>query len=765
MKFGFGQHVHRVEDFRLLRGEGSYVDDNPLKDQAHAAVFRAEVAHARLTSLSVEAAAALPGVHLVWTAETLPAPLAPLGNDMPLGFDYQSVSCPHLAQETVRYAGQPVAFVVADSSAIAADAVALIEASYDELPVAADPTQALSPEAPQLHPEAPGNLAYRWECGDRAATDAQFEAAAHVISTPFLNQRVVVASIEPRGINVGFDPATGRWEAWCSSQGVFGMRNKLSKALGVAPDRFRVHTNDVGGAFGMKLMDHPEYALCALAAQVLERPVKWIASRSEAFLSDAQGRDLRGTVEGAFDAEGRCLAMRMRAVSGLGAYYSTAGAAVHTIFSATLLGGMYGLKTMHAEVRGAFTNTTPTDAYRGAGRPEVIYATERVMEAAARTLGLDRAEIRRRNLLTPDRLPHPSPGGFTFDSLDCQRVLDRALEAADYAGFEARAASAAQAGQHLGIGISYYFERTGGAPVEHTAMTLDAEGVLTFRVGTQSSGQGHETAWAQLAHESLGIDIDRIRLAPGDSDALPGGGNTGGSRSAIKAGQVIPVGAANLIENGREQAASMLEAAAHDIEYDAASAAYRIAGTDRTLRIEAVAAALGGLSGKGEVDEKTTTFPNGAHICEVSLEPETGRVSVERYTIVDDFGRLINPMLVAGQVHGGVVQGMGQVLGEGAVWDPETGQPLTGSFMDYALPRAADVPAFALDFEEVPSTTNALGLKGCGEAGSVGGIPSTALAVLDALWRAGVREPVETPYTPLRLWQALQSARTPAAAE
>ncbi|MEL6264138.1 MAG: xanthine dehydrogenase family protein molybdopterin-binding subunit [Pseudomonadota bacterium] len=764
MKFGFGQHVQRVEDFRLLRGEGTYVDDIALANQAHAALLRSPVAHGRLGRVDLAAARAMPGILLAWSCDDINGRLKPLGNEFPLPFEHAKVFGSHLAGTRVHYVGQPIAFVVAESRAAAEDAVEAIEVEIEDLPAVTDPAAALAPEAPQLHEAAPGNLAYVWECGDRLATERLFAEAAHIIATPVLNQRVVVASIEPRCINVTHDPAAGRWEVWCSSQGVFGMRAKLAAAMGVEADRIRVHCNDVGGAFGMKLMNHPEYALCALAAQDLARPVKWIGSRSEAFLSDAQGRDMRGTVEGAFDADGRCRAMRMAAISGIGARYSTAGAAVHTVFSAPLLGGMYAVEAMHAEVRGAFLNTPPTDAYRGAGRPETIYATERLMEAAARQLGIDPVEIRRRNLLTPAALPHAAPGGLTFDSLDCHRVLDRALAEADHAGFDARAAASAGRGAQRGLGVAYYFERTGGGPVEHADLQMDAAGRLSVAIGTQSSGQGHETAWAQILHDALGIPFEAITIRPGDSDALKGGGGTGGSRSTIKAGQVLGVGADNLVEAGRDRAATLLEAAAGDIEYDATIAGYRIAGTDRTVGLQAVAGAAGGLAALGEVNEAVTTFPNGAHVVEVEIDLETGQPTVDRYTIVDDFGRLLNPMLAAGQVHGGVAQGLGQVLMEAAAWDGATGQPLTGSFMDYAMPRAGDIPDLALGFEEIPTASNPLGVKGCGEAGSVGAIPAVSLAVLDALWRAGVREAPETPYTPLRLWQALQARARPAVA-
>ncbi|MEL6767975.1 MAG: xanthine dehydrogenase family protein molybdopterin-binding subunit [Pseudomonadota bacterium] len=763
MKFGIGQHVQRVEDLRLLRGEGAYVDDLTLPGQAHATLLRSPIAHGRVCTVDASAARDMPGVLLIWTHADIEGQLAPLGSEVPLQHEIAKVSVTHLASDKVRYVGQPIAFIVAESRAAAEDAAEAIEFEIEELPAVADPVAALAPGASELHEAAPGNLAYNYECGDEAATDAAFARAARVVRVPVVNQRVVVSSIEPRCINVTYHADTGRWEAWTSSQGVFGMRAKIAKALGVDPARVRVHTGDVGGAFGMKLMDHPEYALCAMATEKLGRPVKWVGSRSESFLSDAQGRDMRGEVEGAFDADGRCIAMRMRTVSGIGSHFSTAGAAVHTIFSAPLLGGLYGIEAMHVSVRGAFLNTPPTDAYRGAGRPETIYATERLMEAAAREFGMDRAAFRRLNLLRPDQLPYASPGGLNFESVDCARVLDRALEMADYSGFEARAAEAERRGRLRGIGVTYYFERTGGGPVEHTKFELEGDSpesaVLRIRIGTQGSGQGHETAWAQIAHETLGLDIDRIIVMPGDSDGLPAGGGTGGSRSTVKAGQVLPVAADKLIEAGRSQAAEMLEAADADIEYDAEAAAYRIAGTDRTVDLAAVAAAAGGLSSAADVNEANTTFPNGCHICEAEVDPETGTVEIVAYTIVDDFGRMINPMLVEGQVHGGIVQGLGQALCEAAVWDAETGQPLTGSFMDYALPRAGDVPNFELAFEEIPTPTNPLGVKGCGEAGSVGGIPAGSLAVLDALWRGGVRAPLETPYTPLKVWQALEAAR------
>lgn len=757
MKFGLGQPVLRQEDDRLLRGLGRYVTDVELSGQVAGVLVRAEVPHGQLVSVDPSGAQDMPGVKAIYTAVDIEGRLAPLVNEFPFEGDLAQVEVPHLASDKVYWVGQPVAFVVAETKAQAQDAAEAIAVEIEELPPIVDPRAALAEGAPQLHATAPGNRAYAWEHGDAAETERLFATAAHVVKTEVLNQRIVVAAMEPRAIAVQYDAGTERWEAWVGCQGAHGMRGRMARALMVEPARLRVHVPDVGGGFGMKLMTHPEYGLAALAAKDLGRPVVWVGDRTESFLSDAQGRDLSAMVEGAFSAEGDLLAMRMEAVSGIGAIYSSVGAAVHTVFSAPLLGGMYGVKAHHCRVQGAFVNTPPTDAYRGAGRPEVIHCTERLMDIAAREIGMDRAEIRRRNVVTPDMLPHQTPGGFTFDSLDCQTVMDRALADADYGGFEARVADAQARGRIAGIGIAYYMERTGGGPVERTRIEATPEGGARIWIGTQSTGQGHATAWAQILHEETGLPFEKIQLMDGDSDALPAGGGTGGSRSAKMASQVILQAAEEIREKGRRLAAEKLEAADADIEFDAGTARYRIAGTDRSVALVDLAAEAGGIEGEGAVDGRESTFPNGCHIAEVEIDPETGQLTLTRYTICDDFGRLLNPDLVAGQVHGGVVQGVGQAMLERAAWDPETGQPQTASFMDYAMPRAADIPMFTLSFLEVPATTNPLGVKGCGEAGCCGGIPAATLAVLDALARAGVA-PVETPHTPEKLWRALNAA-------
>jgi carbon-monoxide dehydrogenase large subunit len=762
MKFGLGQPVRRKEDRRFLTGEGRYVDDMAQPGDLAACVFRSPVGHGRIAALDVSAAREADGVRLVWTHADVAGRLNALTNDAPVkqadGSDMAGVTMPHLAEDAVRFVGQPVAFVVADTPEQARDAAELIEFDTDELPAVVDATDALAPGAPQIHEGAPRNRAYVWSVGDREATDAAFSSAARTVSVEVVNQRVVVASMEPRANRTEYDADADRWLVWAGTQGSHNLRGKLSKQMGVAPDRIRVRTPDVGGGFGMKLQAHPEDALIALAAKDLGRPVRWMADRSEAFLSDAQGRDLRTVAEGAFDASGRIKAMRLKSVSNLGAYYSTFGAAIHTAFSAPITGGMYDLPVFHHEVEGAFTNTTPTDAYRGAGRPEQIHVTEQLMDAAALDFGMDRAEFRRLNLITPDQIPYRTHGDCTFDSADTGRNLDDALAASDWAGFPARREAAKARGRLAGIGLAYYFERTGGGPVERAFLDVSGEGKIRAAVGTQSTGQGHETVWAQVIRENLGVELDQVELMTGDSDLLEAGGGTGGSRSLIMASRVFIKAAEDVIEKAMEGAAKRLEAAPADIEYSVEEGGrFRIKGTDRSVTLFEAADEMGGVLGEGGVDDRESTYPNGCHVAEVEVDPDTGHVELTRYTIVDDFGRVVNPLMVEGQVHGGVVQGVGQVLGEAMAWDAETAQPLSGSFMDYQLPRAADFPDFGFKLNEIPSTTNPLGVKGCGEAGCVGGIPSAALAVQDALRSAGVARS-GPPFTPLKVWQALHDA-------
>ena len=756
MKFGIGQAVVRKEDPRLLKGEGLFLDDVRPEGRLYAQFLRSPVAHAKVLSVNVDEARRAPGVRLVYTYGDIADRLAPIRLTLPVtamgGPETPPIQQPHLAKDRVRYVGQPVACVIAESIAAAKDAIDLIEFDFEELDVVTDSRAALAHGAPELHDEAPGNLIYDWTTGDEAATDAAFASAAHIAAARTDNQRLIVTAMEPRGIIATYD--ADRWEVWACSQGPHGFRGLLSAALKVDPQKVRVHTPDIGGGFGMKIMAHPEYALVALGAKDLGLPVKWIADRSESFLADVQARDLQTEMEGAFDADGRLLAMRFRSWSNVGAYLSTAGAAIHSVFSAMLVGGMYRLPVFSHRVRAAVTNTTPTDAYRGAGRPEVIHCTERLMDAAARSMGVDPVELRRRNLVTAADAPHKTHGGMVFDAQDPTRLIDSAIASSDYAGFDARLDASADRGLLRGRALVYYMERTGGGPDEIAKVEIGESGETTIRVGTQTNGQGHETTWAQVLVDNLGLDFDSISLAAGDSDALPFGGGTGGSRSLIMASRTIQRASDDVIEQTRPKAAEELEVAEADVEYRIADGAFAVAGTDRTIRLTEVVAKMGGVTGAGEVHDRENTYPNGAHVAEVEIDPETGVVTLASYTMADDAGRVVNPLVAGGQMQGGIAQGAGQALVEQGVSDPETGQPLTASFMDYAMPRADMFPALEPNFVEVPTPSNPYGVKGCGEAGTVAAIPAVTLAVHDALARAG-GELIEGPFTPERVWRAL----------
>lgn len=758
MKFGIGQSALRKEDIRFLTGKGRYIDDITPKNLTFAYVVRSPHAHARVVSVDISAANSCEGVTIV-TADNVKGRLSSIGCRFAMeqigGPPLNAINQPHLADDVVRYVGQPVAFVVADSLDQARDAAELIDIDYEELPPVIASADAILPDAAELHSDAPGNISFDWSAGDQAATDAAFADAAHIVKTHVVNQRLIVTAMEPRGIVIQYND-DNRWEAWVGSQGAHAMRDGLAGLLQVDPSRLRVHAPDIGGGFGMKIMMHPEYALCALVAKDTGRPVKWIGDRSESFLSDIQARDMVSDVEGAFDADGRLLAIRSDSLSNLGAYHSSAGPAIHTIFSVGMVGAMYRLPYFHSRIRGVLTTTTPTDAYRGAGRPEVVHFTERLMEVAARQIGVDSVEFRRRNLLTPADAPHKTPGGLVFDSLDPDRLIDAALARSDYDGFDTRAADSAGKGAVRGRAAIYYMERTGGAPFENTRLELGADGAATIYIGTQSTGQGHETTWPQIVSDLLGLEFDDISVAEGDSDLLKAGGGTGGSRSAIMAGFVLKRASEDIIEQARPIAADELEAAIEDVEFRASLGQFEIVGTDRRISLKAVAEKIGGLIGHGEINERLGSFPNGCHVAEVEIDRDTGALTLDRYTLMDDFGKIVNPMVAGGQAQGGVVQGAGQAMMEQAVYDAETGQPLTGSFMDYAMPRAADFPALDPNFVEIPCTTNPFGVKGCGEAGTVAAIPAVTLAVHDALSRAG-GECIQSPFTPERLWRALNA--------
>ena len=758
-KFGISQPVRRKEDLRFLTGVGRYVDDATPEGAAHAVFFRSPVGHGRITALDVSDARALPGVLAVVTA-------ADLDGRMANAMDFETVSNrdgssgaaplrPILATDAVRYAGEAIAMVVAETRAAALDALDAIVCDFDELPAHVETAVG----GPAIHPEAPDNLAYDWTFGDAAEVDAAFTAAAHVTRLELVDNRVMGMSMEPRGCHAEW--RDGRLHLAYSGQGVWMLKRELSEKFDLPREAVHTTTPDVGGGFGIKTFNYPEYFAVAFAARELGRPVRWMSTRGEAMLTDNGGRDHVTVAEAAFDADRRLTALRIDCVSNLGAYNSPFGQLIASEVALKVLPGVYDVQKAWINVRGVYTNTTPIDAYRGAGRPESIYTIERLMDWSARQLGEDPVAFRRRSFIPRESFPYRTVVGETYDVGDFDRVLDRALERADLAGFAARKAASARGGRLRGIGLSYYIESILGDQNETTTIAFAEDGMVDLQVGTQSNGQGHETAFAQFLHDRAGIPFERIRFVQGDSDRIARGGGTGGSRSVTMQGNSIRKTADVVIEAYRPLAEEELEVAGADLVFE--DGAFRVAGTDRSVDLMALSVRA---RAQGRHDLLSTTrefvvpgrsYPNGAHFAEVEVDPETGVVDVVKYTVVDDFGLLVNPMLAEGQVHGGVVQGIGQAVTERVVYSPE-GQLLSGSFMDYAMPRADDVPLIAFSTELVPSTANEIGMKGCGEAGTVGALAAVTNAALDALWGAGVRH-VDMPLTPVRVWGWLRDAR------
>jgi len=771
-KFGLSQPAARKEDARFLSGRGQYVDDLKVEGAARAVFVRADVAHAEIRGIDTAAAKAAPGVLAVLTAADLEGRLVNDLNAGRLPNRDGSMSAkpdrPVLAAGRVRHVGEAVAMVVAETLAQARDAAELVAVDYADLPAVTDTAGALSPDAPQLHDAAPGNLCMDWGMGDAAATDAAFAAAAHTVSLDLINNRVVANAMEPRGAVASW--ADGRLHLAMNGQGPWALKAELAEKLDLKPEQVRVTHPDVGGGFGMKTFPYPEHFALSLAAMTLGRPVRWMAERSEGMATDVMGRDHVTCAEAAFDADHRLTAVRFTTIAGLGAYLSMFGAFIPSVVASKVLTGVYDVQTFFVNVKGVFTNTTPVDAYRGAGRPESIYAMERLMDYAARVMGVDPLALRRRNFITA--FPYTTCVGETYDVGDFNRVLDRALEEADVAGFAARKADSAKAGRLRGLGLAYYIESILGDQNETTRIEFAPDGGVDLYVGTQSNGQGHETVFAQFLHDRLGVPFEAIRLVQGDSDAIAKGGGTGGSRSVTMQGSSIQGAADHWVERVKPFAADELEAAAADVEFAVDGegvGAFRVAGTDKTLdtmTVVARARARGRHDLLSEERENTVpgrSYPNGAHFAEVEVDPETGVTQVVKYTVVDDFGVLMNPMLAAGQVHGGVVQGIGQAITEHVVWD-DNGQLVSASLMDYAMPRADDAPMIPFHHEGVPSTHNLIGMKGCGEAGTVGALAAVTNAALDAVWEAGVRH-VDMPMTPQRMWRWLQAGRTAVAAE
>jgi carbon-monoxide dehydrogenase large subunit len=772
VKFGIGQPLKRYEDLRLLTGNGRYTDDIALPGMVHAFVLRAPMAHARIARLDAAPARGMPGVLLVLTGADVKAEgLGDIPCVHPLvsrdGRPRHDTPRPVLAIGTLRHAGQPVALVVAATLPEARDAAEAIVVDYEALPAVVDARAAIAPGAPRLFEHIPDNIVFDWDndMTDAEATDAAFAKAKHVTRLELVNNRVVANSMEPRNALADYEAATDRSILYTTTQGPHLVRDPLAAMiLKIGTEKLRVITPNVGGGFGMKAFVYPEHALEVWASRKLKRPVKWQADRSEGFLSDNQGRDHVTRAELAIDERGRFLGLRVTILANLGAYLSPLGAFIPTR-SSDLVSGVYTTPAIHINVKGICTNTVPVCAYRGAGRPEAAYLIERLVDAAAREIGLSPDAIRRINFIPASAMPYTSATKLVFDSGEFERVMELAMKAADWTGFARRRGESERRQKLRGIGMATYTERCGGGFPE-TASIEFKDGRIELVMGNVEYGTGLITAYKQVVADRLGVDPEKIDVVMGDTDRTPAG-LTGGSRALPVAGAALWEAAHDVIDKGRALAAHLLEASAADVQF--ADATFHVPGTDLKLDLFAVARAARdpkklppgmapGLDATRHRVPEANTFPNGCHICEVEIDPETGVVRVERYTIVDDFGRTINPLMLEGQVHGGVVQGLGQALIEHTVYDEESGQLLTGSFMDYAMPRADDLPSFAFSTHNVPCTANPLGAKGAGEAGAVGAPPAAINAIVDALHARGIRH-IDMPATPRRVWEALQAAR------
>jgi aerobic carbon-monoxide dehydrogenase large subunit len=759
-RFGSHRGLARAEDDALLTGRASFTDDEPMQGTAHAAFVRSEHGHATIRSIDAARASRMPGVLAVVTAGEVksaglgdipPAVLLP-GRD---GKPMFGPALPVLAAERARYVGEPVALVIADSLNQALDAADAVQVEYEPLGAVSTVAAAVARNAPQLWPAAVGNICLDWEHGDAAAVADAISRAKFVVKARLVDTRVAPSALEPRAATASWDEASGRYTLVAGTQGVAVVRKFLAESVFRVPlERVRVLTHEVGGGFGMKVQPYAEYAALLLAAKLCGRPVRWRATRLESFLADTHGRD--GLLEGelALDAEGRFLAFRARTKVGMGAYASTYCAIIATNNTKNCLSSVYRIPAIHIGVNMVATNAAPLGPYRGAGRPEAIYLLESLIERAARASGIDRVELRRRNLIPASAMPYKAPSGQTYDSGDFAAVLEKTLGLADWRGFPGRRAKSQQAGKLRGIGICCFLEVAGGSPLSEVAdLRFTEDGSVVLRTGAQAMGQGQITTLPLMLAKLLEIDVGRVRVLQGDSDEVPAGLPTVASRSTMMAGGAMHRAASDTILKGRVLAAEKLEVASSDIEYTHGE--FRVAGTDRSLKLEA-------LAGGGRLDTSATftaaemSFPNGCHVCEVEVDPETGAVQIVDYTAVDDVGNIIHPAIVEGQIHGGVAQGLGQVLGEQVVYGAD-GQLVTASFMDYRVPRADDLPMMRLDHHIAPCATNPFGAKGAGESGVAGSLPAAVNAVLDALALRGVRE-LDLPLSPSRIWEALRDA-------
>jgi len=762
-KFGLGAAALRKEDQALITGHGRYVGDYAPEGTLHAVLLRSPIAAGTFRIVDAEAARSAPGVHLVLTHEDV-AHLSPLPcrAAMPQADGSPTEVPPHymLAKDKVCHVGDPVALVVADSVAAAQDASELIEVDWDQTDSVTDTAAALKDGAPLVWPERGTNLAFRYAMGDADATEEAFAKAAKTVRLDLVNNRLVTSYMETRGCVGEYDAGTGRYTLTAGTQGGHGIRDVLSEIMKLDEDRLRIVTPDVGGGFGTKIFVYAEYPLVLVAAEKLGRPVKWVSGRSEAFMSDSQGRDNVTTAELALDESGRFLGLRVHLRAAMGGYLAQFGPFIPWV-GTTMAPGVYDIPTMHVTIDGVFTNTLPVDAYRGAGRPEAAYTIERLVDEAARVAGIDRIELRRRNFIKPEQMPYKTAAGRTYDTGEFDGHMTRAMEVIDWDGFASREAQSKARGKFRGIGLATYIEACAFPGSERAEVQLGQDGKITLLIGTQSNGQGHATAYGQVIADKLGIDLSDITVIQGDTDVVKTGGGTGGSRSIPLGIPSVGVASDELGEKLKKLASDRLEAAADDLEFSGGSV--RVVGTDRAVSFsELAASASEPLMGEGEVKSSDPTFPNGTHACEIEIDPDTGHVSILRYVIVDDFGVVVNPLLLEGQVHGGVVQGIGQALHERTVYD-EDGQLITASFLDYAMPRADDVPFFHFETRNIPSTHNALGIKGAGEAGSIGSCGAIMNAVVDALGRnVGVFH-IDMPATPAILWSVIDEARRKAA--
>ena len=759
MKFGLGAPVRRKEDPAFLTGRGRYVGDITPEETLHAYVLRSPMAHANIRIGDLEAARSAPGVHLVLTGDDV-AEYGPIPCARPIkqidGSLHDVPEFPLLVRDRVRFVGDAIAFVVADSVNLAKSAAELIEVDFELLEVSADIASTLDAGAPLVWPDRSNNLAYEAGIGDAEKADAAFAQAERTCRLSLINNRLVANYMETRGCVAEYDGDADHLTLTVATQGVHSIRAVIAdQILRIPQEKLRLVTPDVGGGFGTKFFVYREYPLACIAARQLGRPVKWIGERTEHFLGDSHGRDNVTTAEMAMDADGRFIGLRIDIVANLGAYISPLGAFVPWL-GATMSTGVYDIDAAYIRIRGVYTNTAPVDAYRGAGRPEAAFLVERLVDACARELCIGLDEIRRRNFIAPESFPYATPGGRTYDVGEFAGHLDQAQIAADWNGFDARLAESTSRGRYRGIGLASYVEACAFAGSEGAEIRLETDGSLSILIGTMSNGQGHATAYGQIAAAHFGVSLEQVNLVQGDTAKLATGGGTGGSRSIPLGLPSVDIASRALAEQVKELASERLEASVSDLEL--ADGVVRVAGTDQTVSLAELAQTAEDadtLRADGVFHQDEATYPNGTHVCELEIDPETGIVEILNYTIVDDFGVVVNPLLLKGQVHGGVVQGIGQALMENIVYD-EDGQLISASFMDYAMPRAADMPFMSFDTRNVPSTNNAMGIKGAGEAGTIGATPAVMNAVCDALYRACGITHIDMPATPQRVWEAIR---------